>query len=110
VTPQVMIPVDRAVLALPPALDRLAVEPLCRAVQQRLAAGEPLLIDAIRVDRVSTAAIQVLLAAARSAAARGVVFRVSGASAALNGIVAWCGEQRWLSGSIPSTIRGRCAR
>jgi chemotaxis protein CheX len=83
VTIQVMTAVHEAVLTLPAALDRLAVEPLCQTLQRRLAAGEPLLIDGSLVERVSTASLQVLLSAARSAAARDVAFRLSGASEAL---------------------------
>lgn len=72
-----------SVLTLPTALDRLAVEPLCRTLQERMAAGDPMVIDASQVDRVSTASLQVLLAAARSAAARDIAFRISAASDAL---------------------------
>ena len=70
-------------MVLPPTLDRLAVEPLCQTLQERLAAGEALLVDGRQVERVSTASVQVLLAAARSAATRDLSFRVSSASGAL---------------------------
>jgi anti-anti-sigma regulatory factor len=83
VTVQLMTPERESVLTLSPELDRLAAEPLCRVLQDRLTAGERLLIDGSLVERVATASLQVLLAAARSAAARDVEFRLSAATDAL---------------------------
>ena len=92
-----MTPVGGSVLTLPAGLDRLAVEPLCRTLQERLAAGDALLIDARQVDRISTASVQVLLAAARSAAVRDIPFHVSAAS----GVLIEALDDLGLAGSLP---------
>jgi len=68
---------------LPASLDRLAAESLCHGLQEQLLAGEPVRLNGSQVERVSTACIQVLLAAARSAAVREVPFAIDAASATL---------------------------
>ena len=90
-----------AALVLATSLDRLAAAPLCRTLQERLLAGEPLTLDGSGVERVSTAAIQVLVAASRSAASHDIAFRLDGASGALTEALADLG----LAGTLPGTER-----
>ena len=82
---------------LPATLDRLAAESLCRTVQDRLLTGQKLRLDGSAVERVSTACVQVLLAASRSATAREVPFTVISPSAALTEALADLG----LAGALP---------
>ncbi len=70
-------------LALPPILDLMAAEPLCRTLVRRSHAADPVLLDGAAVERVSTASLQVLLAAAADARARGVAFGLHNPSGAL---------------------------
>ena len=57
-------------LHLPSRLDLAAAETLCQSLRERLLAGEPVIVAAGMVERVSTPGIQVLLAAAVAAQAR----------------------------------------
>jgi chemotaxis protein CheX len=86
-----------SIAILPATLDRLAAETLCRALQDRLLAGQPLRLDGSGVERVCTASLQVLLAASRSAAAREVPFTVTAPSDALIEALADLG----LPGALP---------
>ncbi|WP_203071328.1 STAS domain-containing protein [Falsiroseomonas ponticola] len=71
-----------AVHRLPPVLDLAAAEPLAAALRARLPDG-PICVDGQDVERASTPCIQVLAAAAATARARGFVFRLENASAAM---------------------------
>lgn len=93
----VMTEDSESVSILPATLDRLAAESLCRTLQDGLLAGRPLQLDGSGVERVSTACLQVLLAAARSAAAREVPFAVTAPSDALIEALADLG----LAGTLP---------
>ena len=74
---------DDGVLALPATLDLTAAEPLHRALLDRVRTGDPLVVAGGEVERVSTAVIQVLLAAATEARSRGGSFHLREPSAAL---------------------------
>jgi chemotaxis protein CheX len=64
-------------------LDLTAAEPLHRALLDRVRAGDPLVVAGAAVERVSTAVIQVLLAAATEARSRGSSFLLRDASPVL---------------------------
>lgn len=55
-------------------LDLTAAEPLHRQLLAAARSGRPVLLDGTAVERVSTAVVQVLLAAASEAHGRGVSF------------------------------------
>jgi anti-anti-sigma regulatory factor len=74
---------DDGVFALPAVLDLTAAEPLHRALLDRVRAGDPLVVAGAAVERVSTAVIQVLLAAATEARSRGSSFLLRDASPVL---------------------------
>jgi chemotaxis protein CheX len=65
---------DNGVLVLPATLDLTAAEPLHRALLDRARTGDSLVVIGAAVERVSTAVIQVLLAAAAEAHSRGNSF------------------------------------
>ena len=67
---------DAGSFALPPLLDLTAAEPLHRALVEHARTGDPLVVTGSSVVRVSTAAVQILLAAAADARARGTSFRL----------------------------------
>jgi chemotaxis protein CheX len=79
---------DNGVLALPALLDLTAAEPLHRTLLDRVRAGDPLVVAGEAVERVSTAAVQVLLAAAADARARGNTFRLRDPSPVLTDALA----------------------
>lgn len=66
-----------APLRLGPAVEGAAVEALLTALQERLAAARGLDIDGRDVVRISTLALQVLVAARRSAARRSLGFTLA---------------------------------
>jgi anti-anti-sigma regulatory factor len=68
---------------LPSVLDLTAAEPLCLSLLERLSVADSMMVVGTEVERVSTAAIQVLLAAAADARARGVAFRLEAPSETL---------------------------
>ena len=70
-----------AILPLPARLDAAATADLRQALLVRR--GQPLELQAGDVERVSTPAVQVLLAAARTWAADGQAFRLADAAPAL---------------------------
>jgi chemotaxis protein CheX len=72
-----------SILVLPSLLDLTAAETLCRSFLERLSAFDSIVIEGAEVDRVSTAAIQVLLAAAEDARSRGISFQLNEPSEAL---------------------------
>ena len=74
---------DDGVFAPPAVLDLTAAEPLHRALLDRVRAGDPLVVAGAAVERVSTAVIQVLLAAATEARSRGSSFLLRDASPVL---------------------------
>ncbi len=74
---------DDGFFALPAVLDLTAAEPLHRALLDRVRAGDPLVVAGAAVERVSTAVIQVLLAAATEARSRGSSFLLRDASPVL---------------------------
>jgi anti-anti-sigma regulatory factor len=74
---------DDEVLALPALLDLTAAEPLQRALLDRVRTGEPVIVAGAAVERVSAAAVQVLLAAAAESRARGNLFQLRDPSPAL---------------------------
>jgi anti-anti-sigma regulatory factor len=65
---------DEGNFSLPPLLDLTAVEPLHRVLLDHARSGDPLVVIGSAVVRVSTAAVQILLAAAADARARGASF------------------------------------
>lgn len=79
-----------AALALSPSLDLTEAEGLCQALRQGLLQGG-LVLDGSAVERVSTPCLQVLAAAAASAAASGAVFRLCHASSALSTAISQLG-------------------
>ena len=68
---------------LPSSLDRLAAEALCHRLQDKVLAGQPVLLDGSAVDRVSTPCIQILVAALKGANARGIPFKLDAPSQVL---------------------------
>jgi anti-anti-sigma regulatory factor len=68
---------------LPPSLDLLGAKPLCQQLPAKVLSAEPILLDGSRVERISTPCIQILVAALKSAEARGTPFRLSNPSTAL---------------------------
>ncbi len=76
--------VNDEVFALPAVLDLTAAEPLHRALLDRVRTGDPLIVAGTAVERVSTAAIQVLLATAMDARSRGSSFLLRDASPILS--------------------------
>lgn len=73
-------------LMLPDLLDLTAADPLCQAFRERLQDGA-LILDGGRVARVSTPCLQVLVAAAASARAGGIGFRLRHASPVLSAAI-----------------------
>jgi anti-anti-sigma regulatory factor len=67
---------DEGIFPLPPLLDLTAAEPLHRALLEHARSGDPLAVNGSAVVRVSTAAVQVLVAAAADARARGTSFQL----------------------------------
>jgi len=67
---------DEGIFSLPPLLDLTAAEPLHRALLEHARSGNPLVLTGSSVVRVSTAAVQILLAAAADAGARGTSFQL----------------------------------
>jgi anti-anti-sigma regulatory factor len=74
---------DEGVVALPAVLDLSAAEPLQRSLLERVRSATPLVVVGSAVERISTAAVQVLLAAAADARARGNPFEFRDPSPAL---------------------------
>jgi anti-anti-sigma regulatory factor len=74
---------DPAALRLPPSLGLTAADALHGALQHRVAHGAPLVIDGSDVELVSTACLQLLVAAAARAQAIGAEFRLIAPSAVL---------------------------
>lgn len=74
---------DNSMIVLPEVLDLSAAEPLQRALLDCARSGDPPILSGATVERVSTAAIQVLLAAAADARARGTALQLRDPSAAL---------------------------
>lgn len=64
-------------------LDLGAAQALCQSLRGQLLAGTPLILAGSLVERVSTAAIQVLLAAAAAARRQGLAFYLRDPSPAL---------------------------
>ena len=71
-------------ITLPESLDLVSAEPLHRTLLDRLRAGDPLILGGAAVERVSTAVIQVLLAAAAEGSARGIPFQLRDPSPVLS--------------------------
>lgn len=57
-------------------MDLTTAEPLCQTLLERLATADLIVVQAAGVERISTAVIQVLLAAAVDARTRGIEFRL----------------------------------
>ena len=76
---------DATGLVLPSLLDLTAAEVLCRSFLECPDVLGSIVIDGAEVERVSTAAIQVLLAAAENARSRNISFQLRDPSAALEG-------------------------
>lgn len=70
-------------LHLPPVLDLMASASLCEQLRAGLLTGEPLTLDGSEVERVSTACLQVLTAAALSARSHGLAFKLRAPSTTL---------------------------
>jgi anti-anti-sigma regulatory factor len=79
---------DDSMIVLPAQLDLTAAEPLHQRLLDRARSGDPLVIGAAAVDRVSTAAVQVLLAAAAEVRSRGAAFQLRDPSPELAGALA----------------------
>lgn len=73
-------------MVLAPSLDLTAAEELCRALQARLPDGD-IVLDGASVENVSTPCLQVLAAAAASAAERTLRFRLREPSAVLRAAI-----------------------
>lgn len=73
---------------LPADLGLGAAEPLRAALVAAIDGGGALVLDGAAVERVSTACLQVLVAAARAAAAAGLAFRITDPTPVLSGAVA----------------------
>ncbi len=67
---------DEGSFRLPPLLDLTGAEALHRALLEHARAADSLVITGSSVVRVSTAAVQVLLAAAADARAREILFQL----------------------------------
>ena len=67
---------DRPALALPPVLDLIRADALHAELQACMSRDEALRIDGSAVELVSTACLQVLVAAARAAQARERTFEL----------------------------------
>jgi chemotaxis protein CheX len=80
--------VNDDVFALPAMLDLTAAEPLHRGLLDRVRAGEPIIVVGAAVERVSTAAIQVLIAAATETRSRGNSFLLRDPSPTLTSAMA----------------------
>ena len=78
--------VPRATM-LPAELGLVAAEPLRAELASAIDAGIPLEIDGAAVERISTACLQVLLAAARAAARGDLSFRIVNPSQVLTDAV-----------------------
>jgi anti-anti-sigma regulatory factor len=74
---------DGAALCLPPSLDLTRADALRSELLACLARGGPLQIDGSAVDRVSTACVQLLVAASVSVRERGGIFELAMPSAVL---------------------------
>jgi len=74
---------DGGVLALPAMLDLTAAEPLQRRLLNRVRSGDPLVVAGAAVERVSTAVVQVLLAALADSRSRDVAFHLRDPSPSL---------------------------
>lgn len=74
-------------VALPAELGLAAAEPLRAALVRAIDAGAALTIDGAAVERISTACLQVLLAAARAAERGGMAFRIINPSQVLSDAV-----------------------
>jgi chemotaxis protein CheX len=74
---------DSNTIVLPELLDLTAAEPLQRTLLDRMQNGDPPIVIGAAVERVSTAAVQVLLAAAADAGSRGAALQLRDPSAAL---------------------------
>jgi anti-anti-sigma regulatory factor len=70
-------------LQLPPVLDLAGAAPLQRRLLAHSEQGADIVIDGSQVERVSTACLQVLVAAARAARSHGRSFSLADASPAL---------------------------
>lgn len=70
-------------LTLPGTLDQRTAAPLREAFLSAVGAGRAVVVDAAAVDRLSTACIQVLIAAGRAVQAAGQTFTVAAPSEAL---------------------------
>jgi anti-anti-sigma regulatory factor len=68
---------------LPVALDLLAATPLREVLRAQLENDSAIVLDGSKVERVSTACLQVLLAAALAARRRGGSFQLNAPSPAL---------------------------
>ncbi|WP_439598646.1 STAS domain-containing protein [Falsiroseomonas sp.] len=90
---------DSPSLVLPASLDLTQAEPLCQALRERLQ-DSALCLEGSAVERVSTPCLQLLAAAHASARARGIPFRLHGASAVLVAAIADLG----LSTAIPLEV------
>jgi chemotaxis protein CheX len=75
-------PNDEAVLPLEASLDLVAAMRLREQTSEAIARSTSVVIDASAVERITTPCVQVLVAAARTAAAEGRTFTVGGASGA----------------------------
>jgi anti-anti-sigma regulatory factor len=88
-----------AVEPLPQSLELIAAEPLCRKLQDKLHSARPILLDGSRVERISTPCLQILVAASKSAQARGVSFELRSPSKVLLDALADLGLEQALTRS-----------
>lgn len=85
-------------IVLPPSLDLLGAEPLCRQLRTKVLSGEAVIVDGGQVERIATACVQVLVAAAKSAQSRSLSFRLLTPSTALTGALSDLGLADELNG------------
>jgi anti-anti-sigma regulatory factor len=79
---------DNGVIVLPELLDLTAAEPLQRILLDRARNGDLPIMNGAAVERISTAAVQVLLAAVADARSRGTSLQLRDPSAVLRDALA----------------------
>ena len=88
---------DECGLVVPAVLDITIADPLLRALIDRSRTGDPIILCCSEISRVSTAAIQVLIAMAIDAHTRGLVFQLRDPSPAFSLALADLGVSSHLS-------------
>jgi anti-anti-sigma regulatory factor len=92
---------EMPVHALPPVLDLACAEDLHQKLQEACAQDGPVTLNGAAVERVSTACLQLLVAAAISARARGLAFALHAPSPVLRAAVEDLGLAPFLPAALP---------